>query len=740
MMTAISAVLLIVSAIQAPDDTTARVAELIEQLDDKRAGHHAAQSLREVGPEAVPQLIHARRNGGANRRESTNMLFLAMGCKAVPPLIRTLRDQDPAIRKEAAVTLGYLATHAQLARFISGIAHNQTDAPALSKCLKQRAVPALTQALDDDDLRVRAAALDALAGVGPDVLDPPQRLLQFLKDERTQFGPEVIFAIGQLGAAAKPEVERLLEDKNELVRGRASAALKSIRIAELVRELQDKEARNEAAKALIQLGPDAVYPILRQLEKEWVPFEGVEHGPVTSWVADAVFLNLGADAVPPLVETLQDGNPLLQILAAYSLGRLAMVAKGTQHILRNAEENDAVPRVVQGFELSEVIVALKEALADTAVPALQIALKDEHQGVREFAAMALGSIGEAAKDALPDLLEMLKDKDDKAAGLRAASAIARIGPEEAVPALIEALNHEDAVVRRRAASALGRMGHGRSAGRIPGSREAVEAIPVLIEALKDDDDSVVGSAASALGSMGVDAKEAVPALIEVLTEGSGEDARFFVVRALGELGQAGKEAVPVLTELLDDDHPLVRRAAEEALAKMGVDTDDAIGKLLLILSDADEHLQTRAKAARALGQSGPAAKEAIPALIDILDHEQHWVIRGPAARALGMFGPEAKEAVPALIRAVNDEHPWADPAAAAAAVGMPAPVPAHQLVVLRNKQDGVRSTAAWSLGQIGRAAKAALPALENALLDENERIRSTAEEALKKIDPSWKPE
>ncbi len=88
-------------------------------------------------------------------------------------------------------------------------------------------------------------------------------------------------------------------------------------------------------------------------------------------------------------------------------------------------------------------------------------------------------------------------------------------------------------------------------------------------------------------------------------------------------------------------------------------------------------------------------KIGLSALIAALKDEDKEV-RGRAANALGQIGPAAKEAVPALIAALKDEDRL------------------------------VRLHAAWALGQIGPAA---IPALEAAARDGV----SAAESALKKI-------
>jgi HEAT repeat protein len=77
----------------------------------------------------------------------------------------------------------------------------------------------------------------------------------------------------------------------------------------------------------------------------------------------------------------------------------------------------------------------------------------------------------------------------------------------------------------------------------------------------------------------------------------------------------------------------------------------SIGILIEALREKDGSV--RAKAARALGGLGPAAREAIPLLLGALeDREAH--VRWDAARALGRIGAAAAEG---LAAAVNDKDP-----------------------------------------------------------------------------------
>lgn len=64
---------------------------------------------------------------------------------------------------------------------------------------------------------------------------------------------------------------------------------------------------------------------------------------------------------------------------------------------------------------------------------------------------------------------------------------------------------------------------------------------------------------------------------------------------------------------------------------------------------------------------GPAAREAVPALIETLrDENESAVVRQWAAWSLGQIGPDARGAVPALVEALGDASPNVREAAAEA--------------------------------------------------------------------------
>jgi HEAT repeat protein len=129
---------------------------------------------------------------------------------------------------------------------------------------------------------------------------------------------------------------------------------------------------------------------------------------------------------------------------------------------------------------------------------------------------------------------------------------------------------------------------------------------------------------------------------------------------------------------------------------------------VLKLDDSQEaNWEQRRRAAYALGQIGPAAKDAVPALTEALD-SQSMDVRQYAADALGHIGPDAKGAATRLTESLqdsaNDEH-------------------VHRL-------------AARALGRIGPAAAGATAALQQSLQGDDLVRRVEAAVALWRIAKS----
>jgi hypothetical protein len=109
---------------------------------------------------------------------------------------------------------------------------------------------------------------------------------------------------------------------------------------------------------------------------------------------------------------------------------------------------------------------------------------------------------------------------------------------EAIPILIEMLKDADAFIRLDAAYALGFIG-----------AQAKAAVPHLILLLKDQEATVRNNAAYALGLIGADADHVVPELVKLIRDRDAH-VRFNAAEAIGRFGRA---AVPALNRVTQDE-------------------------------------------------------------------------------------------------------------------------------------------------------------------------------------------
>ena len=156
----------------------------------------------------------------------------------------------------------------------------------------------------------------------------------------------------------------------------------------------------------------------------------------------------------------------------------------------------------------------------------------------------------------------------------------------------------------------------------------------------------------------------------------------------------------------------------EPLRRQGIGT-------ALIEALSDENWQVRLNAAVALGEIGNPT--ATPALIAALNDE-NWEVRANVTIALGKMDHAA---VPALVAALEDQDAQVRRNATRALGDIGDPTAAPGLIGVLNDEDWeVRAGAAVALGGMGSVA---VPALIEALKDENEYAEAMATWALKLI-------
>jgi HEAT repeat protein len=207
-------------------------------------------------------------------------------------------------------------------------------------------------------------------------------------------------------------------------------------------------------------------------------------------------------------------------------------------------------------------------------------------------------------------------------------------PLTAVPSLLSLLHDTDRGVRVRAVAALGDL-----------AAEVRRVLPALWTALQeatlhDGDNGVRAEAARALLRAGPQPATEVGALVDALHSGIGV-VRFHAAVALGDFGPGGRAAVPALISAsLWDEESAVRLAAARALWKIDRRGPLVLDVLTRALGDANELVCW--VAAECLGQMGPAAREAVPALRQALRRRYRLsLIRTAVRLALERIDPQA---------------------------------------------------------------------------------------------------
>jgi len=428
--------------------------------------------------------------------------------------------------------------------------------------------------------------------------------------------------------------------------------------------------------------------------------------------------------IPGLMEALASNDYLVKKCAGEALVKLGPAAQSALPTL--------LKRFQQGDQQVEwVITELAKAVGPSAVPPLLSALQDPDAKIRQKAAEALGEMESNARSGVPGLTLALHDSDP-AVVLVSALSLRKIDPRDhaGVPALITLLSHPNPEVRAGAIVGLGEFGP-----------DAAGAVPPLLKVWDEDPPSLRKYVARTLGLIGQDAGAAIPRLIALLNSQDQQEVAF-AAEALSHLGEEAKAAIPKLLTLAEkDEHTW---AAFTALAAMG---PDAVPGLVEIYRQGDRRHWWVAKA---FMKQGPKAVAAVPALLEELgsDKPRRAAL---AAMVLGCIGEGAKEAVPRLAELIQDEDPHLRLRAAEALWKLDRRTNAVLAVMVAeldhwakepNALIGVaedangqsrQQVAAAVLGEMGPAAKEAIPRLQLLRRSAFEEQRNAAVNALHKI-------
>jgi HEAT repeat protein len=453
-----------------------------------------------------------------------------------------------------------------------------------------------------------------------------------------------------------------------------------------------------------------------------------------------------------------------------------------------------------GPEARSAVPALARALADRAeiVPARVTYLHQVGPSVRGSSASALASIGRDAAAATTALIDTLRSDDSLMRRRQYVEALSAIGPE-AIPPLVRALRDPETRLRIGAAESLARMGDD-LVGALPAlvlelannaeyqrpdtlriiaddicdilTNLAERAIPELRKTLGDSKLPLeVRTRAAAILSRlrPEDAELAVPALTEALKDSR---LREIAAEALGDLGTRARSAARALEAVatgfdsfqyvacaslakIDPGNRAVREAfgrleaalthgtpRERFFAARDLGLFGARGVPLLLLAVRDTDPFVKGPAVYQLGKIGPAARAALPDLIDnmIFSADRFDPLQGEVARAIAKIGLNRSDAAATILVFLEliEKDFSGDIAILIGQIGDDLVPILSERVADEHKNTVVRGFIARALGRIGAGAAPAVPPLISFLDDTNTDAltRSTIIGAIGRIGPN----
>ena len=628
----------------------------------------------------------------------------------------------------------------------SDLTERRQAAQRLADLPPETALPLVQTALGDPDVEVRLyAAQGAVAARLPKAGD---RVIPWLAESDARLRLAATDVIREAPTERSVvALGRVLGDPDAHVRRSAAMAMGASglpdAVSPLLGHLDDTaaEVREEVARALGRIGDArAVVPVIGKVQDS-VP-------EVRKVVARALGELGDKRAAGALMLALQDVSPDVRLEAVGALGRLRS-DDATAAIAPLLDDNSSA-RGASGAGAAEVRAAAVRALgligSPAAIKVLVAALeKDDrfasHSPVREALALA-------GKAAVPALVSALQGSPSRTLAAGAALSLAGLHDKAAGPPIVKAMQRGVLPVYEglRALALLGDDG----------------AVPAVLELLDDAAPLIrreaIRAAAALLDPQRPDGRPIDPARHALGERGTLVDEKIELCRLLGRTGVA--RAQDVLLPYASSKHEGLRLTALEALGSLGASNAAGVGsaavdKVLLDGLD-DESPRVRLKAGLALGRVATAA--AAPVLLDrlLVAAEQD---RGALGLALG--GALGKVTDPALVQRVAKAVGSAPqeardalleglgrvklPEAGAALVSLSAGslddrrkvaevLASHgealdALVKLTQDADaGVRANAVWSLGKVGKKDQAA--ALGGLLKDSDSSVAANAAGAL----------
>jgi HEAT repeat protein len=564
-------------------------------------------------------------------------------------------------------------------------------------------------------------------------------LIKLLSEPRNYIDSTAASALGELDV--KESVPNLIELFNaqkakNIATASVTSALGKLKTKEAILFLINELGTDIYAKdALLNVGKEAISPLIATLKDSNQAIK-------TRYNAAEILDELQAkEAIPVFIDLLGDDDEQLQNTAFYKLLNLATKENFLEFRALLKSKNDSVRR-----KSARLLIEMGDKQA---IPLIINVLNDQNAKVRNSVAYSLG-LSEDSKPIQP-LMNLLRNKHEQEdIRLTAIESLASLKANQAIPLLISIFNDSKELqsIRIQAAYSLEKL-------------TPQQAKTLAFSALNSKEQYIRETAAYILGHLG--AKEAVPILVEIFN--NSPEQRPKVLEAFQTIDTP--EIIPLILEVLKDDVGYVKYSARLALEY--IKSKEAIPGLIKAL--ANEDFTVTAEVVTVLGRL--EAKEAIPALVDLsnklkkslkssynykihsgyvyarvmpvlfqlgeqtvetellntLKDKSYSGLFDSVITALGSI--KSKKAVPQLITILEDKSSSyflrSRAAEALGNIGDKSSIP-YLVAALTNNDLEVRISAIKALGSLG--AKEAIPDLVKLLDDKQNRVVSTTIDTL----------
>ncbi|MFO0897629.1 MAG: HEAT repeat domain-containing protein [Pirellulales bacterium] len=405
-----------------------KLAEVLGKADPATASM-AVQTIVESGPAAVPALQAALKDPQARYWALLGVSDLGpVAADTAPQIVAILQDPSakPHVIVQALASLGEIGPKAALAepqvlKILSGD-QRWAQYPAVlvaGRAGLKSAVPALRKLAQDKDPLLSSMALWAMARCEPQNVELTKHAFARLTANLTKTGDRRLQLVSAraLGELTVPpelitveviDVVRGLDPEVHLALAESIAARGEAVVPRLTAALGQPNGRDFALGILSRLGPQA---------KAAVPaiVKAAQDNADEQFAREAAFAlaAIGPDAAPAteyLIGLIRKGAPPLQYAGSYALGRIGPGAAAAAPVLRGLlTSDDAFLRTAAAWALLKIDPAKNADVQAQAVGLFTAALADERPEVRVTMAQALAEQGPAAKAAAPALQKALHD-------------------------------------------------------------------------------------------------------------------------------------------------------------------------------------------------------------------------------------------------------------------------------------------------------------------------------------------